>query len=126
MTLRNLALASLIALASCAGPNMAYADDPACDIANRSVTIEAAAAKQNLPVTKLDAGQTQAFNAELAKAHGVDVKDMPEMNSLDVVIVPAQDGENLALVFGFKDGCFVGAAQITEQEFKSIQSRTQA
>ena len=129
MTLRNLAFASLLALVSCAGTNFAFADPteaPTCDVANQAVTLEAAAAKQNLKVIKLDNGATQSFNAELAKEDGADVKDFPTMNSAEIVFVPKDDGENVALVFGFQDGCYVGAVQMSEQQARAILSRTQA
>jgi uncharacterized YccA/Bax inhibitor family protein len=127
MTIRNLALSCLLALATCAGPNFAIAQDaPACDVNAQEVTLESAVTKQGLKITKLDVGQTQAFNAELAKENGTDVKDFPAIDHLDVVMVATDNGEKVALLFAFKDGCYIGAIQMPEDRFNSIVSRTQA
>jgi hypothetical protein len=124
VTIRNLVFSSLLALSTCAGPSFAFAanEAPICDVKNQAVTLEAAVAKEKLTLQKLDAGTTQAFLAQI----GISSDEAKKIDSIYAVTVTTEDGENVVLLFAFKDGCYVGAVKMPEAQFKAFLARTQA
>lgn len=124
--MRKLILSSLLTLSMCGA---VFAQDATCDVNNKESTLQALASNHNIQLLDMKGALLTAFNAELATEHDSDVTKFPEMDSVEVAIMPAQTGEedgNVAVLFAFNKGCYVSSITLPEQAFKNIIARTQA
>lgn len=104
---------------------LALAGTPACGPELQEPALIQAATNQGLTVRPLTGSTLTAFNAELARQTGADVKDFPDMDQVDSVEVKT-DEASIEILFVFKDGCRVAHATMLKTQFDNILGRMQA